>query len=571
VHVYLPARRDIDFFKNYIKTMAHFKVNTMIVEVGGGMRLDRHPEINIAWEHFCRAIYDMGDLMLQYGEQIPLGPNGRFQASIHTELGGGSWLTKAEVKDIVEFARRHQVNLVPEIQSLSHTYYLVLAHRDIAEIPEADWPDSYDPSNPKSYELLFDVIDEYLEVFQPEWVHIGHDEWRAGIKGNTGKLFAEDVLRIYRYLESRGVRTMMWADHLVRGHNMEARGGTEPPAEGGVWYSYPSTEGAAEIISGEAKDILMLNWSWGVTRSSDEQLRNQGWQQIFGNFQGSTQYNRWHERLSAEGVLGAEISTWTLADEFSFGQDGSLLNMLFSQNLLWSNHSPPAEKIFEHLAIQMPEIRESLSGSQLPSLDVKRKRAGYSFVPVDISAAGNSGRSLGEEVELNRIPSGKTTYLGWPFLIAGGSQAFAAVRGAGEEACNIPVESNAASLLFLHVASKRGEHTITYSTNYPEDTAEPLGYYRIKYEDGLVETVPIRYGGNISRHGGGFSNQLYFAHTIKLGEDRDGKPVLAYAYEWINSRPNRRIKSIDLVGIEAKSGAYPVLLALTIVKTPFIE
>ncbi|HUU27898.1 MAG TPA: glycoside hydrolase family 20 zincin-like fold domain-containing protein [archaeon] len=569
VHVYLPARKDIPFFKNFIKTMALFKVNTLIIEVGGGMRLDKHPEINIAWENFCRAFYDMGDPFLKYGEQVPLGPQGRFQASVHTELSGGSWLSKEEVKEIVEFARDCQMNVVPEIQSLTHTYYLVLAHREIAEIPEAAWPDSYDPSNPGSYELLFDVIDEYLEVFKPEWVHIGHDEWRAGIKGETGKLYAEDVLKIYRYLKSRGVRTMMWADHLVKGHNAERRV-PEPPAEG-VWYAYPSTEGAAEIISKEAKDILMLNWSWGVAPSSDNQLKSYGWQQIFGNFSGAVQYGQWQKRLSQEDVLGAEMSTWCLANEFSYGQNGNILNMLLSQNLLWSKHAPPLEELYEYLALKMPEIRELLSGSRLPSLELKRKRAGYSFVPVNIASSGNSGRMIWTDVDLSRIPSGKINYNDWPFLIGEGEKAFTAVQGAGDEVRNIPVESNAASLLFLHLSTGKETKHNTYFSNYPEDTAELLGYYRVRYEDGFEETVPIRYGRNISQYGGDFSDQLYFAHTIKLSEDTDGRPVLAYAYEWVNPRPNRLIKSIDLVGVEAKSGVYPVLLALTVVKPPFTE
>ena len=569
VHVYLPARKDIPFFKNFIRAMAHFKINTLIIEVGGGMRLDRHPEINIAWEHFCRSFYDMGDPVLKYGEQVPLGPRRRFQASVHTELGGGSWLTKEEVKGIVDFARRHYMNVIPEIQGLTHSYYLVLAHRDIAEIPEAEWPDSYDPTNPGSYDLMFDVIDEYLEVFQPEWVHIGRDEWRAGIKGETGKLFAEDVLKIYRYLTSRGVKTMMWADHFIRGHNLERRG-AEPPEEG-VWYSYPSTEGAAEIISAETKDILMFNWSWGVVETAVDQIKNYGWKQVFGNFDGAAQYEKWPELLSRNDVLGAEMSTWCLANEFSFGQNGSILNMLLSQHLLWSAHSLPLEELYENLAVKMPAIRELLSGDRLPSLEVRRKRTGYEYITVDISPQGNSGRNIGKGFDLNRIPSGKIKYTNVPFLIGAGDKAFAMVSGHGKMVTGITVESSAASMLFLHVCTGKGKKRNTYFSNYPEDTAELLGYYRIHYTDGSEATVPIRFGRNISHYGGDFSNQLYFAHTVNLEEDQDGIPFMAFAYEWINPRPNKQIRSVDLVGVDAESGACPVLLALTIVKTPFIE
>ncbi len=572
VHVYLPGQEDIAFFKNFIKTMAHFKINTIVIEVGGGMRLDRHPEINVAWEHFCRSFYDMGDLYLQYSEQIPLGPKGRFQASVHTELGGWSWISKAEVRDIVEFAKEHYMNVIPEIQGLTHSYYLALAHRDIAEIPEATWPDSYDPINPKSYELLFDVIDEYLEVFEPEYVHIGHDEWRSGVKGDTGKLFAEDTLKMYRYLKSRGVKTVMWADHFIKGHNRDGHGSPEPPEGEVVWYRSPSTEGAAEIVSAEAKDIIMFNWSWGVTPTAIEQLRNYGWRQIIGNFTGSRNYERWAEEFSREDMLGAEMSTWCLANEFSFGQNGNILNMLFSQNIIWSQHTAGAEELYENIAGRMPEVREMLSGRKLPSLDfLRRKRPGYAAVAVDISSRGNSGKKVSGEVDLSMLKAGKVNYNNLPFMIGTGEKPFAAVQKKGVEVRDIAVESNAASILFLHVSAGKGRKTITYNTNYPEDAAELIGYYRINYEDGFVETAPIRYGQNISEYGGNFSSQLYFAHTVKITEDKSGEPVLAYAYEWVSPRPNRQIRSVDIVGVDSKSGAYPVVLAVTVLKPPFKE
>ena len=566
VHIYLPSHDNIPFFKNYIRTMAHFKINTLILEVGGGMRLDRHPEVNLAWENFCRSFYDMGDPNLRYGEQVPLGPQGRFQASVHTELAGGNWLSKEEVREIVEFARQNHMNVVPEIQSLSHAYYLVLAHRDIAEIPEADWPDSYDAANPKSYELLFDVIDEYLEVIRPQWVHIGHDEWRAGIKGDTGKLYGEDVLKISRYLQSRGVGTMMWADHLIEGHNLEGR--VPEPPKTGVWYAYPSTKGAAELIAAENKDILMLNWSWSFVPTSDEQLKSRGWKAIFGNFDGDRQYENWPKRLAPKEILGAEMSTWCMSDELSYGQNGSLLNMLLSENLLWSEHTPALEELQEYLSVKMPGIREQLSGQPLPSLDVMRKRPGYTFAPLNISANGNTGRQAVGKIDLSPVPSGKINYNGWQFTLGQGDKAFLTVRG-GEQTGGISVGTNASSLIFLQVCTGKGARESTYASNYPEDTAELLGYYMVKYEDGLEESVPIRYGRNILDFGGGFAGQLYFAPAVKLGADKAGKPVLAYAYEWINPRPNRQIKSVSLAGLNVKSSSSPVLLALTAVKPPF--
>ena len=75
-------------------------------------------------------------------------------------------------------ANQNFIEVIPEIPSLTHVYYLLTRHPELSEYPGDNWPDTYCPSNPASYELMFDVYDEYIEVMQPEMIHIGHDEWR---------------------------------------------------------------------------------------------------------------------------------------------------------------------------------------------------------------------------------------------------------------------------------------------------------------------------------------------------------------------------------------------------------
>src|SRR5260221_14709848 len=94
-----------------------------------------------------------------------------------------------------------------------------------AEDSDLPWAASYCPWNPESYRILFDVMDEYLDVLKPRRVHIGHDEWRAGAfcprcRGkDTGELLAGDILKIRAHLEQRGLETWLWGDHFVDGHN----------------------------------------------------------------------------------------------------------------------------------------------------------------------------------------------------------------------------------------------------------------------------------------------------------------------------------------------------------------
>ena len=67
----------------------------------------------------------------------------------------------------MRFVRQHHVEVIPEIPSLTHSYYLLTRHRELAEVQDAEWPDTYCPSEPKVYDLLFDVLDEYIGVMHP--------------------------------------------------------------------------------------------------------------------------------------------------------------------------------------------------------------------------------------------------------------------------------------------------------------------------------------------------------------------------------------------------------------------
>ena len=56
--------------------------------------------------------------------------------------------------DIVVHANAYGIEVVPELQSLSHAYYMCLAHPEIAERPYDPWPDTYCPSDPRILRAL---------------------------------------------------------------------------------------------------------------------------------------------------------------------------------------------------------------------------------------------------------------------------------------------------------------------------------------------------------------------------------------------------------------------------------
>jgi hypothetical protein len=217
IKLYLPGRTHIPYFKRFVRDVAAlYKFNTLMVEMNACMRLDRHPELNAGWIEFAR---DTNWSRRNY----PPGPlHGREQNSSHQDCGDGGFIEKSEVAALARISREHHIEFVPEIPSLTHSFYLLTRHKDLSEVPGDRWPDTYCPSNPGSYQLLFDVMDEYIEVTRPRMVHAGHDEWFAPFglcprcKGkDPGELYGQDLRRIHDYMAKQGVRMAIWGDYLL--------------------------------------------------------------------------------------------------------------------------------------------------------------------------------------------------------------------------------------------------------------------------------------------------------------------------------------------------------------------
>jgi len=600
VHVYIPAREDIPFFKRYIKyLLADHKMNTIFLEVGAGMELKKHPEVNEGYVKFAQAIRERGSR--------PVGPEGRFMNSTHHEVAGGRFISQEEMRDLVDYARAHQVDIIPEIQGLSHVYHLCASHKEIAEIPDIDWPDAYCPSNPATYELLFDVMQEYVEVMQPKWVHIGHDEWRAGglcekCKGRTAELFAQDVRKMHDWLSERGIGVMMWGDHYVPDHD----GNAKSVRDGDIWYDFPQTY---EAVESAPKDMILLNWTYTRGDYVEDDLAELGFKQVYGNFR-PTHFRPedWHRRSSKPYILGGEVSTWTAASEFCLGNDGLLHLMLYAANSLWAFHHLETDRHYGLLRDLFIPLREKLSGWSSPVLKAEEKE----FVPIALGGHTNADvpGGLGRCLEsMDGSPVVLAPGYPVPFELTGrclqvrrvgepppeDEQAVRRARAVeradaanpgGEEAgpvvepdeppadaptavSRIPVPGVWRSLVFLHSAVGSGRHTRTFSAiGCVADCSEKIGTYRVHYQDGEVVEVEIRYGQNVARADLKFGRSpesiSYDAVPLFLGEGAAQRTV--YSYEWVNPRPDVAVTHVDFTATQAETAAAPLLLALTAVK-----
>jgi hexosaminidase len=337
VKLYMPGRGGIDFFKGFVDQMVFFRQNTLMLEIGGAMEYKRHPGINEKWDEYCA-------FMSEYpGKANEIqGLTGKwYKNSIHFENGEGSWLTQDEVRDLAAYCAARGVEIIPEVPCTSHCDYMLNYRPELAERPDDPYPDTFCPSKPESYELLWDILDEVIEVFQPKIINIGHDEYYSiGVcevckARDAAELLTEDITKIYEYLKGKGVRTMFWADKILNMTDNCGFGGAEIKMhknwnlEKEFWGIIPATWQAVTKLP---KDIVCLNWSWGY-RGTDEVYRDNGYQVIFGNFSG-TEMLRYRERC-AGNVRGGIQSNWSVSSDTYLQRNGIYFELAYDNFLFW--------------------------------------------------------------------------------------------------------------------------------------------------------------------------------------------------------------------------------------------
>jgi hypothetical protein len=567
IRLYVPGPDNIAFFKRFLRDfMALYKYNKVIVEVNC-MRLDRHPEVNAGWIEFSKS--------LKYSRSNSTqGLHGEEKNSSHYDAGDGYILEKNEIRDIVEYANENFIETIPEIPSLTHGYYLLTRHPELAEYPGDKWPDTYCPSNPASYKLMFDVYDEYIEVIKPKMVHIGHDEWWGAPMGvcplckgkDHSQLFADDIRKIHSYFSEKGIKIAMWGDYLlesVRDTLVQNR-----VSSTGLKYQTPGAVRPEVVKESIPKDILIFNWFWN-SRQKEMDLNDFGFTQVYGNF--TTAITSWDERIKKFRLAGGAPSSWASTNEYNFGKD-LILDFVGCANLLWSAHTVNQIELGEMVRETMPAIRAGLRGTRIPSED------GDHVIPVNISQNLNlSADNSVFGINMNSLVKGEIKYSTKLFELYGPSDNKANnLIAAGSYGNNknilpgkvtgIKIGEDVSGLIFLHACALPAGNQKAYF-NIPDffDSADLLGWYEIVYEDGLKDIVPIRYGVNILEWNPGGKKSLdtregdtgsaqnaycYEADPVSCSSDMKNNPITFFAFEYVNKRFGKVIKEVNLYGSE---------------------
>lgn len=233
-----------------------------------GFMLDsaRTLESRRCYERFIDFMADRGCDTLLWHFSDDQGCSLRFDAL--PEAASPNAYTKAELRGLIDHAKRRGVTVIPELETLGHTRYITHPQNgsrnhprpDLAELSENNATfTSLCPVHPRTREIVGTLLDEVCELFDAPLVHVGLDEvnfgdhplTKAALRERTpGQLFADHIQFLHQRLAARGKRLMMWGDHLLKD---------------------------ATIAEAIPRDILIANWQYNPQVPTKTTRRLRGW------------------------------------------------------------------------------------------------------------------------------------------------------------------------------------------------------------------------------------------------------------------------------------------------------
>jgi len=200
-----------------------------------------------------------------------------YQFQSYPQLRDSIALSEAQVKQIVEACRKHNMELIPQINMLGHQSWHSTTGNLLGNFPEFNetphigmpeeykWPNedglyclSYCPLHPEVHNVVFALMDEIMDACEAKIFHAGMDEvFYIGddqcprCRGrDKAELFAGEVRLIRDHLALKDQELWIWGDRLIDGATTGM----------GMWEaSMNNTHRAIDMIP---KDVVICDWHY---------------------------------------------------------------------------------------------------------------------------------------------------------------------------------------------------------------------------------------------------------------------------------------------------------------------
>ena len=219
----------LDFLKKQIDRMAHYKLNKFHLHLtdaaGWRLEIDAYPELTgiAAW----RAEELWKDWWASDRKYVAEGTPGAY----------GGYYTKEEARELVRYAAERHVTVIPEIEMPGHSEEVLAVYPDLSCTGIPYTTGEFCIGNEETFEFLENVLEEVIDIFPSEYIHVGGDEaskehWEKcpkcqsrikeeGLK-DEAELQSYLIRRIEKFLHSKERKLIGWDEILEGGLDASA-------------------------------------------------------------------------------------------------------------------------------------------------------------------------------------------------------------------------------------------------------------------------------------------------------------------------------------------------------------
>jgi hypothetical protein len=283
--------------------------------------------INYQSDAALKGLEELVPVLAKMGVNVLiLEVNYGFEYQSHPELRmGSSPISRDGARSLLRTCRKHHIRLIPQFSCFGHQSWAKKTFSLLTTYPELDltpgaFPENegiycreWDPYNPKVYEIVFPLLDELIEAFEADAMHVGMDEvFLIGSEHapstrdkDPAQVFAKAVNDLHGHLvKQRGVTMLMWADRFIDAQVFKY----------GSWEA--SMNGTAPALDKVPKDIIMCDWHYepretypSVPMFLEKGFRvlPAGWKKVDAT-KGLIQYSRAQAHAK---MLGHLFTTWS--------------------------------------------------------------------------------------------------------------------------------------------------------------------------------------------------------------------------------------------------------------------
>lgn len=230
----------LDYLKRFIDYLVLFKFNRFHIHLtddqGWRLEIKKYPQLT--QEGAWRSMNNHDTVCIENAKTNPDFelPGEFFKMKDGQEVYGG-YYTQAQMKDLINYASRRGITIIPEIDMPGHMSAAIKLFPDLSCTDGPGWGQTFSvplcPCEEGVYEFIENVLSEVVELFPGEYIHIGADEvekstWknptcealmkREGLE-TVEELQSYFVKKVEAYINSKGKKMIGWDEALEGGIN----------------------------------------------------------------------------------------------------------------------------------------------------------------------------------------------------------------------------------------------------------------------------------------------------------------------------------------------------------------